>query len=58
MQLASYRWACGSAGPNKNQVNEAITELWVGYSVKNNIPKAVENIANIIWMTDDRLTAS
>ena len=61
-KLASYRWACGSAGPNQSQVNEAITELWVSYSVKNNIPKHVANIAHIIWMTwdvtDDRLTAS
>ena len=48
---ASYSWACGSAGPNQSQVNEVITELWVSYSVKKNIPKHVANIAHIIWMT-------
>ena len=38
MQLASYRWACGSAGANQSQTNETITELWVWYSVKHTIP--------------------
>ena len=41
MQLASHRWACGSAGPNQSQAYETITELWVFYSVKNTIPKYV-----------------
>ena len=40
-KLESYRWACGSAGPNQSQANETITELWVSYSVKNTIPKDV-----------------
>ena len=40
-QLASYRWACVSAGPNQSQTNETIIELWVSYSVKNTIPKHV-----------------
>ena len=42
MQLASYKWVCGSAGPNQSQVNKAITELGVSYSIENKIPKHVE----------------
>ena len=62
MQLASYRWACGSAGPKQSQTNETMTETWVCYSVKNTIPKHVANIAHIIcseWPDDvtDTLTA-
>ena len=40
--LTKAKWA--------SQMNEAITELWVSYSVKNAIPKHVANIAHIIWM--------
>ena len=61
MQLASCRWACGSAGLNQIQTSETITELWVCYSVKNTIPRNVANIEYTMseWPDDvtDALTA-
>ena len=56
MQLASYRWACGSAGPNQSQTNETITELWVWHSVKNTIPKQVGNIVGSTHHLNDLIT--
>ena len=57
-KLASYRWACGSAGPNQSQVNEAITELWVSYSIKNAILNIWQTSPEWPDMTDDRIAAN
>ena len=56
-QLASYRWACVSAGPTQSQTNETLTELRVWHSVKNTIPKHhVGNIAGSTYHLNDLIT--
>ena len=52
MQLASYRRARGSAGPNQSQTIDTITEMRVCYSVKNAIPKHVVNIGSAHHLND------